>query len=271
MKNKLSVLHVLTALAFNNSAAGWKLDENGAIVMRDGNPVFLDSAGKEMTVDQSTISRLNGEAKNHRIAKEEAENRLRAFEGIDPDAARKAIETVTKLDAKKLIDSGEVDKLRQDIGAQYTKQLSDKDTAISDLQKRIDDMLIGSVFNQSEFVRENIVVPREMFEATFRKNFKVENGKVVALDNAGNILLSKTRVGENATPEEALSLLVESYPQKDVIMRAQTNSGTGSNGQGGNRPGGARSLKRADFDNLAPAQKAEVAAKVGRGELSLTD
>ena len=50
----------------------WKLDESGAIVMKDGNPVYVDSQGQEKTVSTDTITRLNNEAKQHRVAKEEA-------------------------------------------------------------------------------------------------------------------------------------------------------------------------------------------------------
>ena len=53
----------------------WKLDENNNIVLKDGNPVYIDANGVEKTVAVDTIARLNNEAKEHRIAKEEAQQR----------------------------------------------------------------------------------------------------------------------------------------------------------------------------------------------------
>ena len=265
---KKAILYLLASVAFNNPA--WKLDDKGAVVLKDGNPVYVDASGKEMTVDHTTISRLNGEAKGHREAKETAEAALKKFDGLDPDLARKSIETVSKLDAKKLIDSGEVDTLTKQIKDQFTGQLSEKDKSINTLQSQLDNMHIDRVFDGSEWLRNNIAVPRDLFQASFRNNFKVEKGEVVAYDKVGNRLLSKSKAGEYATPEEALQLLVEQHPQKEMILKAQTGNGTGSNGNGGNR-GNGKVVKRDDFAKLPPAEQANVSAKVRAGEMTLTD
>lgn len=254
---------------------GWKTDEAGALVLKDGNPVYIDATGAEKVVEAGTITRLNAEAREHRIAKEEALSKLKAFEGIDdPEIARKALDTVKKLDAKKLIDAGEVDKLQDQIKQQFTAQLAEKDGALSSLQAKLDNMLVSDVFKSSEFVRDNLAVPRDMFEATFRSNFKVEEGKVVAYGKDGNRLLSKSRAGEYADADEALRLLVEAHPQKDVIIKANTGNGSGNTGGGGNRAPGAKTISSADFKAMQindPTQAAEIAAKVGKGEMQFKD
>jgi len=271
---KLTLLGSISCLAllsaFDNGTPGWKLDAEGKMVLKDGNPIYVNSAGQEQTVEAGTITRLNGEAKEFRIAKEKAEEQLQKFAGLDPDKAKAAIETVDKLDKKRLIDSGEVDKLQNQIKEQFTTQLNEKDSALSTLQSRLDNMVVGDVFKSSEFVRDGIAVPRDMFEATFRNNFKIEDGKVVAYGKDGNRLLSKTRAGEFADPEEALQILVEQHPQKEVIMKANTGNGTGNQGGGGNR-GGGRTIARADFEKLSPSQQAETAGKVRAGEMKLTE
>ena len=254
--------------------SGWKTDENGALVLNDGNPVWVDSEGSEMVVEAGTLTRIHAESKSHRAAKEEALTKLKAYEGIDdPEIARKALDTVKKLDAKKLIDAGEVDKLTDQIKQQFSAQMAEKDGALNGLQAKLDSMLIGDVFKSSEFVRDSLAVPRDMFEATFRSNFKVEEGKVVAYGKDGNRLLSKSRAGEYADADEALQLLVEAHPQKDVIIKAQTGSGSGNTGGGGNR-GAGRVISSADFNKLQitnPQQAAEIAAKVGAGEMQFKD
>ena len=113
MTKILAHIAVLSATAFNNP--GWKLDADGKLELKDGNPIYLDASGRESIVDGGTITRLNGEARAHREAKEAAETKLRAFEGLDPEAARKAVETVKNIDAKKLIDAGEVEKVRESV------------------------------------------------------------------------------------------------------------------------------------------------------------
>lgn len=256
--------------AFDNASPGWKVDVDGHIVLKDGNPVWIDIAGKEKTVGGDTITNTNKEAKTNRERAEAAETKLKAFDGLDPEIARKAIETVGKLDAKKLIDSGEVDKVRDQVKAEFTKQLEEKDGHSKGLQARIDGMLIDGVFSNSPFVRDNIAVPADMFQASFRNQFKIEEGKINAYDKAGNRLMSKTKVGEYADPDEALQLLVDAHPQKETILKANIGSGTGNNGRGGNR-GTGNVMKRGDFDKLNPVQKSETMTKVSKGEMKVVD
>lgn len=248
----------------------WKFDENGNVVVKDGNPVYIDSTGDEKVVMVDTIARLNKEAKDHRVAKEEALEKLKAFEGIDPVKAREAIELVSKMDASKLIDVGKVDEVKTQITNQFQTQLNEKDKAFGDLQTKYDNMVINNVFANSEFIRNNVAVPRDLFEAKFRSNFKVEKGEVVVYGNDGNRLYSKEKAGEYATAEEGLKILAESHPNRDTILRANPASGSGSDNAGGGN-GGGRYLKRSDFEKLSPAKQAEYATKIRNGEIKLTD
>lgn len=248
----------------------WKLDENNNIVLKDGDPVYVDANGLEKTVGVDTIAKLNKEAKDHREAKEEALKKLKEYEGIDAQKAREALETISKLDASKLIDTGEVDKVKAQITQQFQTQLTEKDTAYSELKSRYDNMIIDNTFANSDFIRNNVAVPVDMFEAKFRNNFKVENGEVIPYGYDGSRLMSKTRAGEYANCEEAMQILAESHPHKDVILKANPGNGSGS-GTGGGANGGGRYMKRADFEKLSPVQQAEYASKMAKGEIQLTD
>ncbi|WP_274571133.1 hypothetical protein [Neisseria leonii] len=98
-----------------------KLDENGYAVLHDGKPVYVHEDGKEVPFDAAAamekIGSLNAEAKRHREAKDAAESRLKAFEGIeDAAAAKKALATVRNFDDKKLIDAGEAERVKAGSG-----------------------------------------------------------------------------------------------------------------------------------------------------------
>ena len=251
----------------------WKLDSDGKIEVKDGNPVWLGSDNSEMIVEGDTLSKRNYEAKANRERAEKAEKALekfKDFDGLDAAKAREALDTLSKLDQKKLVDAGEIDRVREEIGKGYQVQVSERDGKLTELQQRLDRMMLDNAFAQSDFVRERIAVPPEMFRSHFGQNFKVEEGKIIAYDSTGNKIFSDKRMGELASVDEAFEKLVGNYAHKDSILKAQNQSGSGNTGGGGSR-GGVRSMTRADFEKLSPVQRAETAALVGKGEITLND
>jgi hypothetical protein len=276
INRRLALLSFAAPRAFDNKA-GWKLDADGKLeVGADGNPIYINSTGQEQTVKGETISTLNAEARQHRTAKEAAETELAKYKGpdgkpIDPQKALKALDTVGKLDDKTLIDNGEAERLREQVKAQYEAQLTEAKQTNEKLKGENVSLKIDKIFDSSDLVRDGLAVPPDMFRAVFAKNFKAdENGNIVAHDASGNVLLSKKNMGIPADHAEALELLVDAYPQKDVILKAPAAGGSGNGGGGGNR-GGGRVMKRTDFEALPPHQQAEMAGKVASGEMQIAD
>lgn len=269
-KIRAALLATAAAAAFESGKAGWKMDGDKIATDANGNPIYLKEDGSEQAVEGNTISRLNAEAKQHRERAEKAEAAAKPFEGLDPAKAREAIDKLGKIDQKTLIDAGEVDRVKAEIAQQYQGQLDEAKTTNSTLQSRVDQLTIGSAFASSEFIANRIAVPREMFEATFGKNFKVEDGKVVPYDASGNKIYSKKTMGEIAGIDEAFEIMVDGYAHKDSILRAPDKGGSGSGGQGGNR-GGGRVVRRADFEAMTPVDQATVAGQAAKGEVVIAD
>lgn len=261
---------VVIARAYETGKPGWKLDTDGKPVLVNGNPVYIRADGSEMTIEENTISRLNAEAKTHRERAEAAETKLKAFSDIDPSKARDALDKLSKIDQKKLIEAGEVDKVKDEISKQYQAQLIEKDQKLSERQERLNKLMLDNAFNSSKFVNEKIAIPPELFRSHFGNHFKIEDDKLTAHDHHGNKVLSKKRMGEYADFDEALEIIVESYAHKDAILKPNNASGSGNSGGAGSR-GGSRFMSRADFDKLTPIQKAENAAAVSKGELTIRD
>lgn len=258
-------------MAFDPGKAGWKLDADGKIELKDGQPIYVQSDGTEITIGADTVSRLNGEAKQYREERDAARTELKKFEKItDPAKALAAMETVAKIDQKKLIDAGEVDKVRSEIENSFKAQIEERDKKINEQSGQLNSMTLSQAFSASEFVRDKIAVPADMFRSTFEKNFKVEDGKVVAYGSDGNKLYSKQRAGELASFDEALELLVDGYSHRDSILKADNHQGTGNKGGGGGNPR-ARRMTRSEFDALGPVAQAENAALATKGELVITD
>lgn len=255
--------------AFNNN--GWKMDGD-KIVLKDGNPVYLDTNGAEQTIDVAAMSRLRGEAQGNRLAKETAEKALEKFRGIDdPEKALKAIETLAKIDAKKLIDAGEVDAVKEQIKSQFTAQINELTSQLNTTSGKLNNLRIENVFAGSEFVRDRIALPRDIFESYFKNNFKLDDkGEIVAYGRDGNPLMSRKEIGSRPSHEEALELLVDMHPQKDIILKANSNKGSGNQGGGGNQNKG-RVIKRSDFDQLPPQEQAKAASQQAAGEIQIVD
>lgn len=205
-------------------------------------PIYIHDDGKEAPHDAAhtvaTISRLNGEAKTHREAKEHLETKLKGFEGIeDPAAAKKALETLKNFDDKKLVDAGEIEKVKAEaikaIEDKYAPVVQERDA----FQSQLHNELIGGGFARSKFIQDNIAVPVDMIQATFGKNFQIENGKVVAVGADGQKIYSRTRPGEVADFDEALESLVGGYQHKDSILKGGQGSGGGFTNNGGVKTG----------------------------------
>ncbi len=238
-----------------------KLDANGNVVLVDGKPVYVHDDGSEHPFDAAatvaSIGRLNGEAKGHRERAETAEKALKAFDGIENAAdAKKALETLKNLDAKKLVDAGEVEKVKLEaikaIEEKYAPVLAERDG----LQKQLISEKIGGSFARSKYIADSLAIPHDLVEARFGSSFKLEDGKVVAYDHQGNKLFSKQNAGEVAGFDEALSLLVGNYPYKDSILKSSGQSG-GSAQNNGKGSAGAKSIGRGDFEGMAPAAQRE--------------
>ncbi|WP_341649940.1 DUF6651 domain-containing protein [Thauera humireducens] len=237
-----------------------KLDENGNVVVQDGKPVYVHDDGKEIPFDApaalSKITALNGEAKSHRERAESAEKLAKAFEGLDASEAKKALDIVSNLDAKKLVDAGEIEKVKAEISKAFQAQLDEVSGKAKSYEQALYAEKIGGSFARSKLIAEKLAIPADLVQARFGQSFKIEDGKVVAYDMSGNKVFSRARPGELADFEEALETLIEQYPHKDHILKSSGASGGGAAG-GGQSGGGKKALNRAAFDALDPAAKVE--------------
>lgn len=269
-----ALLHSTIIAAYDNEP-GWKMDGDKIAVDTKGDPIYVDGEGREMAVQHGTLASLRREAQTHRTAKETAETELAKYRDetgklVDPETAKKSIKLVADIDAKKLIDAGEVDKVRDQIKSEFTNLITERDAALAERDTKINNMLIDSVFKGSEFIVDRVNMPRDFFEAAMRSNFRVEDGKVIAYDSAGNRLMSKKNLGDTPAPDEALELLVDAHPQRDTILKAPQAGGTGGNGGGGNR-GHGRVIKRSEFDAGTAQQQIAWGKQQSAGEVQIVD
>lgn len=257
-----------------------KLDDSGHVVVEDGKPVYVGEDGKDVAIDvvrmQSTISARNKEAQGHRERAEELEAKLKAFEGIeDPEAALKAIETVSKLDQNELVAAGKLEEVRtnakkaadEQVAAAVKKLTAERDALIKErdtIRSEYHGEKIRSEFAGSKFISEKIGVPVDMIQAAFGKHFSVEDGKLIARDASGNVIPSKSNFGDNASFDEAIETLVDAYPYRDHILKGHNGGGSGQRGGAA----GSKDLTRSQFDKMPQAERT---AKLNEGYKVVSD
>jgi hypothetical protein len=249
--------------ANHSTTMPFKYTADGQIATTEVNgaklPVFIHADGKEAPFDADstlgTISRLNGEAKTHRERAEKAEGALKGFEGIaDPAAALKALQTVKNLDDKKLVDAGEVERVKAEAIKSVQAQFEPVVAEAAQLKEQLYAEKIGGAFARSKFIADKVAVPVDMVQATFGRHFGIEGGKIIAKDANGQPMFSRTRHGEPADFEEALELLVDTYQHKSAILKGSNASGSGAGGSSGGA-GGKTQITRNAFGQLSPAEQ----------------
>lgn len=234
----------------------WKTDENGAIVVTDGNPVWIYESGPEKDKEApvefgktlATIQNITRES----IGRKEKIAELKTITGKIEEAgiedfdafveeAKKAMETVKNLTDQQQAQAGEMERVKQGITEGFNRQIESlKEAAkksdaewqakLDAKQKAIERLIIKGAFETSDFLREKTVMLPDMAYSYFGDRFRVEerDGDLVgyAVDRQGDKIMSLKNPGQYADPSEAIEILVGEHPQKDRLLRMDA-SGSG--------------------------------------------
>jgi hypothetical protein len=240
--------------------------------VRNGKPVYVNDDGTETEGDLpqaiGKIKDLREEMKQSSERATALEKAAEAWKGMDPAKAREHADLVAKLDEKKLLDAGEVDKVTASIHAGYKSQLDELGTKTeaekAALRTEADDLARGYAFSQSSYVKDKLLGGAHAMQVLFGPRFERVGGALVVKDRNGNPILSKTRHGEPADFDEALAAVVDEYPYKKNILRDPGMNGGGTQPSAG-RPGSAVVLSEAEARDPARYRAAkDAAAKSGQ-------
>lgn len=240
-----------------------EIDGKTYALVSDGKPLYKGDDGKEIAFDAvataTNLTALRGEAMRHRQDKEDAQKALKPFEGLDADKARTALETVANLDQKKLIDAGEVERVKSEVAKGWQEKLTEAEGKLKTLEGALYAEKIGGSFARSALIvgdKAKLAIPADMVEARFGSHFKVEDGRAVAYrgpDGTGERIYSSANPSVLADFDEALDILVQAYPHKESILRSVNPNGAPP---GGGPTGGAKTMKSSDFNALSAKDRA---------------
>jgi hypothetical protein len=245
-------------------------DGKGIQIGADGHPIVefeegdkfngeSQAAGTEQSINLvhmiKKIPTLNEESKQHRIKAKALEEKLAVFSVQELEALEDTVktwrETAGKVktlegqykdidEARKEIEKGWTEKIAN-VNKSWESKLAEKDSEVAKINQRLRTSVISEHFAKSKFFSGDdsvTMLPPDVADATFGKNFDVfetPEGKLIPVCKIdGSEVMSKQKPGEMASFDEAVGILIDSYPNRDKILRNNVKPGSGTQ-VGGNR------------------------------------
>ena len=254
-----------------------------ALLGPKGLPLYLDDEdnNKEVELDAADLHfgviRNSADARKKREALEALQATHKQFEGLDADAARRALDLVKNIDDKKLVDAGKVDEIKlaatkamqeklDSTTKQFTTELAEERKKSEGLKGALDNEIIGGGFARSKFIGDKVAIPRSFVESKFRGRFKLENGKPIAMDEHGQPIYGKADPSNPAPFDEALEIMISRDPDRDSILKGNQSSGSGA-GHGSGGSGNGKTISRSAYNALQPDQQATLMKGADRPQI----
>jgi len=232
----------------------YKTNEEGHVVLDDGKPVFVKEDGTETAVDfenlVQTVNSTNSESKARKEKirdLEKAYGKFKDFEDTPIEDINKALEIMRNLDQKELVKAGERDEaIRQAVEnteskykpmiTGYEQKLNELTSDLEQKKSLIERQVLAQTLSNSPYLDKVSNTSPDVRQTIFANNFRIEeiNGqlKAVAYKADGEKLYSPSNPAQLCDTEEALQILWNAYPHKDLYSK-MGNSGSGSTGNAG--------------------------------------
>lgn len=201
---------------------------------------YLDAEGVD---DLPSVRGLKSKRDELLEAQRKLREQLKAFDGLDPEAARKALEELENREADKLRDKGAFDELRAKIEKRHADELAKVRAEVEKRDGFIHRLLIENAI--SDAIEKANVLPqyREAVKALLR-----QRGPKVVQDGDDYRAIFETDMGE-----AAISTYVEAWARSDEAAPFLPPSGKGGGGadpNGGGRGGGVPNPWKKESWNL---------------------
>jgi len=166
-----------------------------------------------------------------------AEEKLKRFEGIDPEEIQKLLNEKKDAERAALEAKGDFERVKQMMRDEHTKEVEklkkgSEDTVakLNEALSRIDELTVGSAFANSNFVKEDLILTPAKARVIYGSNFEMVDGELVAFDKprgSANRTKLVNAAGDPLSFDEALKKLVEADGDKDTILKSKMKGGMG--------------------------------------------
>lgn len=186
---------------------------------------------KENMKRKEQLDKANAELKK-------AQELLKSFDGIDPNAVRKMLTDQKTAEEKALEAKGDWERLKTRMAEEHGKEVTTLQDQIKQLteqlnstQSTIKDLSIGTQFSQSKFISDELTLTPSKARVVYGEYFDVENGQVIGYDKPRGSANRTAMVDQYGNPvgfEDALRKIVEADPDKDHLLKSKMKPGAGS-------------------------------------------
>lgn len=179
----------------------------------------------------------------------DANARLKAFDGIDPEQIKTLLKEKADADKTEAEKRGEFDRVKEMMAAEHANEVETFKTQIDSLKTDyegriqaleaklsqaetvINDLTIGSAFDNSSFIAEELVLTPSKARVIYGAHYDVVDGKVVPFDKPRGAEGRTQMVDASGNPlgfEEALKRLVGADPEREKLVKSTMKNGAGS-------------------------------------------
>tara|TARA_B100000749_G_scaffold185521_1_gene143419 strand:+ start:117 stop:959 length:843 start_codon:yes stop_codon:yes gene_type:complete len=193
-------------------------------------------------------------------AQKEAEEKLKAYDGIDPEVARKALADAKERERKALESKGEYDRVVAQITEEHQKQLeavskesSDKDAEIAALKDTVNKLTVGTSFGNSQFIADKLVLSPAKTQQLYGDHFDVVDGKMVPYDKPRGAAERTPLVGSDGKPltfEAAIEKIVSADPDFERMQKSKLKPGAGSQQADTKKTGDQQQTEATGFERI---------------------
>lgn len=165
-------------------------------------------------------------------------DKLKAFDGIDPEKVRGLLKAQKEAEDEKLVAQGNWDALKSQMATAHAEEMTGANARVAELQAKLDakegvisELTIGTSFSSSEFIREELLLTPSKTRAAYGAHFGFEDGAIVGYDKPagkeGRVVLVDAS-GEPLSFEDALRKLVDLDSDRDQILKSKVKQGSNS-------------------------------------------
>lgn len=209
---------------------------------------------KEAELLKEVMKRKEDQAKT----KLELETLRNLVGDLNIEEARKLIGEQKTNEEKALEAKGDYERLKARMVEEHTKTVTDLQTKLEALSADrnkdlalIDTLVVGSKFNESKFVSEELTIPSAKAKTLYGAHFDIEDGKVVGYDKPRGSASRTAFVDGFGAPlsfDASMQKVIEADSDRDQLLRSKIKQGSGSGGKPPADADGSGSKRKSSSD-----------------------